>query len=115
MDAVHELGALENFHPHASSVLLKKYGGDADIQRQLAIVTDYLLEERFLFPFIRTDRELANGFARGLTPKGFRRLQELKHPARTWLKANRFGVAVASFAAFSTLIGATSLLVSMFQ
>ena len=42
----------------------------------------------------------------GLTPKGVRRLEEIKYPRRTWLKANWFPMVVAIVA---TTVGIASI------
>ena len=112
LEAVYELGGLENFHTAGSRALTEKYGSNSDVQRQLEIVSDYLVDKRFLFPLYRSDMVQAQGFTRGITPKGFRRLQELKHPFWTWFKANWFAVMVASITAGLAL---ASVLVDIFK
>ena len=58
---------------------------------------NYLLEERYLFPYMRasTGAEVRNNAARGLTPKGYDRLQQLRHPKLYWLRNNWFPMVVA--------------------
>ena len=49
---------------------------------------------------------VATSFISGLTPKGIRRLEEIKHPRRTWLKANWFPMVVAIV---TTAVGIASI------
>ena len=82
--------------------------------KQVEIVIDYLVEERFLFPFIRrtsSHQTVIVGLAGGITPKGISRLWELRYPRRTWFEKNWFAATVA-VAAFLTGVG--SILVNVF-
>ena len=89
-----ERGYIQDFHP------LRIFFGTSEREReQLMAIVDSLVGEGFLAPYTSPDGRKLIGAALGITPKGFRRLQELKHPRRTWLKANWFGVAVASITA----------------
>ena len=82
-----------------------------DPQQQLTAVLNYLLEERYLYPYFDiSGKELRDGYARGLTPKGIKRLRELKHPALTWAGANWFPVVVALITAS---IGVASIVVNL--
>ena len=102
LEAIHtqgdgDIGYFNGSFSLASQVLLAKYGNDDD---RLTVVIDYLVEERYLFPLYEaTGKILGGGYARGITPKGYRRLQELQHPIRTWVDANWFAVFVAGFTA----------------
>ena len=102
LEAIHtqgdgDIGYFNGSFSPASQVLLEKYGNDDD---RLTVVIDYLVEERYLFPLYEaTGKILGGGYARGITPKGYRRLQELQHPFRTWVKANAFAVTVAAIMA----------------
>ena len=68
-----------------------------DLQQQATAVFNYLLEERYLFPFMdaNTGEEMRNNVARGLTPKGYDRLQQLRRPKLYWLRNNWFPTVVA--------------------
>ena len=79
----------------ATEAIRKKCGSTPEAIGQVTVVLEWLVEERYLFPFIdsRTGRVLP-AEARGITPKGYRRLRELQHPIRTWIRANWFGVLV---------------------
>ena len=68
-----------------------------DPRQQYTAVLNYLLEERYLFPYMnaRTGEEVLNYTARGLTPKGYDRLQQLRHPKLYWLRNNWFPTVVA--------------------
>ena len=68
-----------------------------NLQQQATAVFNYLLEERYLFPFMdaHTGAEVLNYAARGLTPKGYDRLQQLRHPKLHWLRNNWFPTVVA--------------------
>ena len=113
LEASNTLGAIGYFngsHSTASQVLIEKYGSREE-DRQLTTVLDYLVEERYLFPFCDSKTgEVLNGYARGITPKGYRRLQELQHPIRTWVGANWFAVFVAGV---TTAIGVASVVVNL--
>ena len=66
------------------------------LERATAVL-NYLLEERYLFPYFgsRDGQELRNNVGRGLTPKGAERLFQLKHPVLFWLKHNWFPASIA--------------------
>ena len=117
LEAVHDIGPLgveDNSPTPASKVLIEKYiptGGDSDKQ-QLAALLNYLLEERYLYPYFdeNSGKELRNLYARGITPKGISRLRELQCPVCAWIRANWFGVAVAAISAF---IGIASIIAAI--
>ncbi len=52
------------------------------------------------------DGNVPTSFISGLTPKGIRRLEEIKYPLRTWLKVNWFPMVVAVLA---TTVGIASI------
>ena len=98
LEAVYGLGRVSSGSPALESLIQKhpNKGGYDDPSQHLTVILNYLLEERFLSPFFSSDGvERRNGWARGLTPKGYERLQQLRHPIRTWLGANWFPVVVA--------------------
>ena len=99
-----EIGCFNRCFTEASQVLIKKYPsgrpGEHDPQQPLTSVINYLLEERYLYPYIDdSGKELRDGYARGLTPKGLDRLKQLQRPVRTWISANWFPVIVAAVTA----------------
>ena len=115
LEAAYTLGRIGYFggsHSPASQSLFEKYDKeDDDVSQSLTVVLNWLIEERYLFPFFdaNTGKELSL-YARGITPKGYRRLQELRHPVRTWIRANWFGVLVLCA---TVLIGVGSMAVSL--
>ncbi len=61
----------------------------------------YLVEYGYLIPLYDADGNTAkNGWSRGLSPQGYRRLQQLRRPARIWISQNWFPLSVASISAF---------------
>lgn len=67
----------------------EKYGGLSQMDEETAAaLVGYLEEERYLF---RTSQDLVT-----ITPKGEKRLRQLQHPVRHWVKANWFPVAVVA-------------------
>lgn len=103
------IGYLNGSHTPASKPLIEKYGSDEAGQQRTAVLS-FLLEERYLFPYYDTEGNEQRIDARGITPKGYRRLQELQHPIRTWVGANWFGVVVAGITA---TIGVASIVVNL--
>ena len=97
----------------ATKVLSEKYSGtgvDSETH-QLAALLNYLVEERYLYPFFdHSGKEQRDGYARGITPKGMDRLRDLQSPVCAWIRSNWFGVAVA---AISALIGIASIIVAI--
>ena len=97
LEAAHTGGRIGYFNGDcspATKALNEKYSTLED-QQQLTVVMAFLTEERYTFPIFDTSGKLQHGYIRGITPKGQDRLQELKHPIRTWAKANWFAVVVA--------------------
>ena len=114
LEAVYDFGEISPGTP-ASQTLEDKYSldtGDDSPLIQVTVMLNYLLEERFLFPYIsgQSGEELRDGFARGITPKGLDRLQRLRHPVRTWIGENWFPVVVAGITA---TIGIASIVVNL--
>ena len=114
LEAVYELGEIRH-GTRASQALADKYSLDAGDNSPLIQVTamlNYLVEERFLFPYFSSSsgEELRDGFARGITPKGLDRLKRLRHPVRTWIGENWFPLAVAVTTA---TIGILSIVVNL--
>ena len=95
-----DIGYRGGSHSAASKVLIEKYSGSFDVDQRLVVIVDFLVEERYLFP-VRNDKgEVSSGYARGITPKGLKRLRHLRHPRRTWVRKNWFPVVVAVITAF---------------
>ena len=107
LEAAYNLGGIYG-ESSALKALLEKYrthetAPSRDLnspEQQLTVVINYLMEERYLYPFFTSDGEEARqGRARGITPKGIERLHRLQHPTTTWMKENWFPVAVAAITA----------------
>ena len=108
LEAVHTLGSIDP-NSSASAILLERY--DSESPQRLHVVIESLVDEGFLIPYRDSDgmvsktREIT--LIRGITPKGVRRLQEIRHPIRTWLKGNWFPMVVAVLA---TTVGIASII-----
>ena len=92
--------------------LVDKYPSKPERQ-DIAVVLQYLLEMRYMWPYFsrETGKELrAAGYARGITPKGIERLQQLKNPVAYWGKKNWFPLTVA---AVTALIGVGHIAVNI--
>ena len=114
LEAVYEFGEIRP-ETRASQVLADKYlseAGNNSSRIQVTVMLNYLVEERFLFPYISSSsgEERRDRFARGITPKGLDRLQRLRHPVRTWIGENWFPVVVAGITA---TIGIVSIVVDL--
>ena len=91
--------------------LTKKYGDDKQTMQRLTVVIQYLLEERYLYPFFSSDGEELRHHARGITPKGSERLKRMRHPIRTWMGANWFALSVAALTTIISIISVTTNLI----
>ena len=113
LEAVYEVGEIRLETP-AFQTLVDKYSsgtGDNSPMVQVIVMLNYLVEERFLFPYFSiSGTEIRDGVARGITPKGLDRLKRLRHPVRTWIVENWFPVAVAVITA---AIGIFSIIVNL--
>ena len=76
---------------------------------KVSVVVDALVGSGHLLPVNNTQGKREQGYARGLTPKGVRRLYELEHPVRAWMKANWFPFVVACV---TTCVGVASIIFS---
>ena len=94
LEAVNTHGMLLPTGTPAVEVLTGKYKSEEERQRVTAFAS-YLIEQRYLFPLFDSDGKEDLQTARDITPKGQRRLQELRHPIGTWIGANWFAVFVA--------------------
>lgn len=105
-----EIAFLNGSHSPASQFLSAKCSSEQELQA-VTITIQYLLEERYLFPFFdgRTREEL-RAYARGITPKGIDRLRQLRHPALYWMQKNWFPLVVA---VTSVAIGTTNVVVNL--
>ena len=103
LETVHSLGRIGPLMSPSSRALWEKYSS-TDAGAYLNTVIDYLVEKRYLFPFFDEAHKEVHATSAGLTPKGLRRLRELQHPWRTWVKKNWFPVAVAAITAFIGLL-----------
>ena len=111
LELVHTLGNIQRGNTFVKEFLHGKYGSSDEADQQLTVLIDYLVEKRYLFPYFgSTSHQEITGMARGITPKGMNRLQELQHPIRTWVRANWFAVVVASTTA---TIGFVSLAIDL--
>lgn len=99
LEAVYEFGEIRP-ETRASQILADKYPMERvsnSPRTQITVMLNFLVEERFLFPYFErsSGKELRDGFARGITPKGLDRLQRLRYPVRTWIGENWFPMVVA--------------------
>ena len=101
-----DIGFRNSSHSPASKVLIEKYIDKDDpwqSNQQLTVLVDYLVEKRYLFPVHSTDGKVSSGYARGITPKGAKRLRELQVPRWTWFKSNWFPTLVAAITAIAAV------------
>ena len=61
----------------------------------VSVFVDALVASGHLLPVNNMQGIPQQAMARGLTPKGVRRLYEVEHPVRAWIKANWFPFVVA--------------------
>ena len=74
-----------------------------------SVFVDALVDSGHLLPVNNTQGIRRQASARGLTPKGVRRLYEVEHPVRAWIKANWFPFVVACV---TTCVGVASTISS---
>ena len=97
------IGSITNPETPASEFLYKRYPSEEAFQ-QVVVLVRHLLEERFLFPaYIVTKSQFSNSSVSGITPKGLKRLRELKAPRWTWFKTNWFPTLVAAITAIAAV------------
>ena len=87
------IGYFDGSHAKASERLLSLYPDES--VEIVSVFVDALVNSGHLLPFKNTDGIPQLACARGLTPKGVRRLYEVEHPVRAWMKANWFPFVVA--------------------
>lgn len=83
---------------------------DNDPGQVMTVIVDGLIDDAFARPFLDTKGNRSPASARGLTAKGYDRLERLEHPVRHWMTENWFPLIVAIVASV-TSIG--SLIVSI--
>ena len=111
--AVREYGAIGYFngsHSKASKRLFSLYPEESlGYDGIVSVFVDSLVDSGHLLPVKNTKGTRQQAYARGLTPKGLRRLHELEHPVRAWMKANWFPFVVACV---SSCVGVASVVLS---
>lgn len=69
-------------------------------QQALTCTLIHLVKHGYLIPLYDADgNEAKNGWSRGLSPQGYQRLRQLRHPVRTWSSQNWFPLSVALISA----------------
>ena len=110
---VKDYGALGYFNgrlPKASERLLSLYPLESvEYDGIVSIFVDALVDSGHLLPVNDAQGIRQQACARGLTPKGVRRLYEVEHPVRAWMKANWFPFVVACV---TTCVGVASAISS---
>ena len=90
------IGYSNGSHTKASERLLSLYPDESvGYDGIVSIFVDALVDSGHLLPVNNAEGRPRQAYARGLTPKGVRRLYEVKHPVRAWMKANWFPFVVA--------------------
>ena len=104
------LGYLNGSHTKASERLLSLYPDESvEYDGIVSVFVDALVDSGHLLPVINMNGSRIQASARGLTPKGVRRLYEVKYPVRAWIKANWFPFVVACV---TTCVGVASTISS---
>lgn len=102
LEVVYEKGRLGYFNgaqSEATQALCAMYPSESE-QEYMMVGLQYLLEARYLWPFFEaSSKREQRDSARGITPKGIRRMRKLQHPVRTWMRENWFPLAVAAITA----------------
>ena len=100
------LGFFNGRHTKASERLLSLYPLESvEYDGIVSIFVDALVDSGHLLPVNDMKGIRQQACARGLTPKGVRRLYEVEHPVRAWMKANWFPFVVACV---TTCVGVAS-------
>ena len=82
-----------------------------EYDQALTCVLIYLVKHGYLVPLYDADgNESKSGWSRGLSPQGYQRLRQLRHPVRTWASQNWFPLSVAST---SALLAMASILINL--
>ena len=88
------IGVFGDGHSKASQWLNSLYPAGSENER-LTIAVISLVDSWYLSPVKDLDGNVQQPYARGITPKGDRRLYELEYPVRAWVKGNWFPFLVA--------------------
>ena len=111
-----EIGLVQGPPSPATEALVDKYlsdeyGDDRKVNQQIGTTLSYLIEQRYLHPYLNREGKEAKSppYARGITPKGIERLKELQHPRVCWIRKNWFPLTIA---AITALIGTASIIVN---
>ena len=108
---VKDYGAINGRDTKAVERLFSLYPDESVFEYEgiASVVVDALVDSGHLLPVKDTKGIRQQACARGLTPKGVRRLYELEHPVRAWIKANWFPFVVACV---TTCVGVASTISS---
>ena len=105
-----KIGYFGNSHSEASERLFSLYSEESiEYDGIVSAYVDALVDSGHLLPVNSTQGIRQQAYARALTPKGERRLYELEHPVRAWMKANWFPFLVACV---TTVVGLASVIKS---
>ena len=105
-----EIGVFDGSHTKASKRLFSLYPEfSIAYEGKVSVVVDALVGSGHLLPGNDMKGNRQQAYARGLTPKGVRRLYELEHPVRAWMKANWFPFVVACV---TTCVGVAGIISS---
>ena len=104
------IGVFDGRHTKASERLFSLYPDfSVAYEGRVSVFVDALVGSGHLLPVNDMKGNRQPAYARGLTPKGVRRLYELEHPVRAWMKANWFPFVVACV---TTCVGVASTISS---
>ena len=104
------IGVFDGRHTKASERLFSLYPDfSVGYEGKVSVFVDALVDSGHLLPVNDTKGIRQQAYARGLTPKGLRRIYELEHPVRAWIKANWFPFVVACV---TTCVGVASTISS---
>ena len=116
LEAAYTVGEIASLEDNPFSSPYLPYAGNENSTKQLEIVIEYLVEERFLFPYIHRgnySQTMKVGRAGGITPKGMDRLRELRSPRRVWFEKNWLPAIVAGAAVFGGAASVASVVVNL--
>ena len=104
---VKDYGAINGRDTKAVERLFSLYPDESVFEYEgiVSVFVDALVDSRHLLPINNTKGIRQQAVARGLTLKGVRRLYEVEHPVRAWIKANWFPFVVACV---TTCVGVAS-------
>ena len=112
----------DNEKPLSVKYIFDECGYTDDDSNHLTAVIRYLIEKQYLMPRFITRKQRGNEIiaekfydkdvVEGITPKGYSRLLELKHPVRTWVHNNWFPAIVALT---TILVGLPTFLIGIYN